>query len=194
MGEYITQALEAKREKTERTQAAAAARAARTERRASGEGQLATVEEQPPGVDRLSSSEGASPMSTTMEAPEAGGAVMQLPEAEGTRTANRSAIDADSSDEEGAHRPPSPPSEPPAVEQPLAPPPIELASQMQGFAAKLLPTTPVTDELQSKTRPRTTRVSDTKPRGRRQSFVDYANREVQRRARGRLPSCSTRRR
>jgi hypothetical protein len=179
MGDYIEQALDEQRRKAERKAVAAAARTFRSERRASGEGSLPPVNEQP-GVRREASKASAStgsPMSTTVENPELGGVTPPLPAARGPVVDQRAA-DYDSSDEEGAHKPPSPPPEPLPAQQPLPPPPMQLAAQAHCLAAKLpAVTTPVTGEQQSRTRPRTTRVSDTKSRGRRQSFIEFAERE-----------------
>ena len=189
MGDYIEKALEEQCGKADRKEAAAAARAARTERRASGEGLLPPLNEHP-GVRREASkgsTNTGSPMSTTgveqvdpVSMP--GGHVTRLPAAQAA-TVDRMATDYDSSDEEGAHKPPPPPlTEPPPPQQPLPPPQMQLAAQAHGLSAKLpAATTPITGEMQRRTRPRTTRVSDTKPRGRRQSFVEFAQRENERR-------------
>ena len=184
MGDYIEQALEEQRRKAERKVVAAAARTSRSERRASGEGLLPPVNEQQPSLQREASmaSEAASgsPMSVTMEPPVSDGST-RLPAAQAA-SVDRMASDYDSSDEEGAHKPPSPPPEPPPAQQPLPPPPMQLAAQAHCLAAKLpAVTTPVTGEQQSRTRPRTTRVSDAKSRGRRQSFIEFAEREKERR-------------
>jgi hypothetical protein len=184
MGDYIEQALEEQRRKAERKAVAAAAQTSRSERRASGEGLLPPVNEQQPSLQREASmaSEAASgsPMSVTMEPPVSDGST-RLPAAQAA-SVDRMASDYDSSDEEGAHKPPSPPPEPPPAQQPLPPPPMQLAAQAHCLAAKLpAVTTPVTGEQQSRTRPRTTRVSDAKSRGRRQSFIEFAEREKERR-------------
>ena len=184
MGDYIEQALEEQRRKAERKAVTAAARTSRSERRASGEGLLPPVNEQQPSLQREASmaSEAASgsPMSVTMEPPASDGST-RLPAAQAA-SVDRMASDYDSSDEEGAHKPPSPAPEPPPAQQPLPPPPMQLAAQAHCLAAKLpAVTTPVTGEQQSRTRPRTTRVSDAKSRGRRQSFIEFAEREKERR-------------
>lgn len=72
LADYIEKAFEERRQKAEQQGAAAAARAARTERRASGEGLLPPVDEQP-AVRREASKASAgtgSPMSTTVEVPQ----------------------------------------------------------------------------------------------------------------------------
>ena len=77
--------------------------------------------------------------------------------------------EADSSDEEGAHKPPPPPPEPePPRPPPLPMPQMGLAKTLGQMSAAAA--TPTTDES-TRTKPRTTRVSETAPHGHRQSFL-----------------------
>jgi hypothetical protein len=85
---------------------------------------------------------------------------------------------ADSSDEEGAHAPlPGVPTEERATETPLALPQMQLAAQAAQLAAAQQPLTPTTEGRTRRAKPRTTRATDVKPHGRRQSFVAFAERE-----------------
>jgi hypothetical protein len=88
----------------------------------------------------------------------------------------------DSSGDEGAHKPPPllPPELPPPL-PPLPRPELQLATSTTCLISAVRPSsTPTTDE-KSRMRARTTRASAPKSRGRRQSFLDLAQREEQKR-------------
>ena len=179
MGDYLEMALERQRRK-EDSEAAAAARAERTARRASNEAPLPPLAETQPAVRRETSTttsdgKSGSPMSGTLEPPVQTSTVTPLPGSQGAG-AGRMDTNYDSSDDEGAHKPQPPPPEKLPPVQPLAPPQMQLGECMGQLGLSQTATTPTTDE-QSKVKPRTTRVSDVQPHGRRQSWDTAEERE-----------------
>lgn len=92
------------------------------------------------------------------------------------RPASAIAAAGDSSDEEGAHKPPPPPPEPaPPPAPPLTQPGPQLAQQIARLVAALPPAPP--PHSASTQQPRTTRITaDLKPKGHKQSFASAEER------------------
>ena len=176
-------ALVEKAEKEKNRRASAEKRRKRVERRPSAEPSL-----EPPMPQRelsvvMSDAASGSPMSTADPAPSqqlpAADHAPLLPDSSEERPPAVRPDDWDSSDEEGAHRPISPPApEPPPSLPPLPPPAMQLVLAAANLAsATLLPAAATSTDDAMRRAPRTTRHSDVRPRERRQSFIAFAKRE-----------------